>query len=349
VSYALAADRLLGFFVQEYNRSKRGPRLTAFKVVGPRGWHENYSASGTCESPQLIGLLPHLITRIIFGGGGGFRLTGDPTFVLSPRADLVTRISHSYATPLLDSKYSTKDDHRHHFLCGDPNFCATSIFLQAATTALVIRMCESGEAFMGLQPDFPLDAIRAFSLDPELKTRRRVADGRSMTAIEIQRELLLAVKNSDAASVEWAEFTFRLWEGVLNDLEAGHRAALKDDIDWIAKYEYLNIAEEEQLLTAPEKKVVDQEWGRLGNGLTGQIPGLSGGISRRGGRATSVARAMIEPPPQTRASVRGRAIKQLWLEGLKTAEITWTSITAEDRRLSFEDMDCTDANWHSIA
>ena len=78
---------------------------------------------------------------------------------------------------------------RLHVIVGDANMCEVAQFLKMGTTAIVLKMIEDG-----FLPDFslvnPVAAIHEVSRDLELGAPLDLADGRRMTALQLQGEFL---------------------------------------------------------------------------------------------------------------------------------------------------------------
>lgn len=207
------------------------------------GCHESYLARE--RLPVLARhIIPHLVSRLIFTGAGGF----DPfspgiSFLLSPR------VAHLFTVADLGTEehrpiFHTKDERlcragyrRLHVVCGESVCSETGAWLKVATTALVVVMIDAGlgpgEAVQLL---LPLKAIRQFAMDPDCRATAALANGPPATALQIQRHYLhLAEANLDRPFMPpWAEAACRRWREVLDKLEHGP-AALDRVLDWAIK------------------------------------------------------------------------------------------------------------------
>jgi proteasome accessory factor A len=81
----------------------------------------------------------------------------------------------------------------------DPAMSETTTLLKAGATDLVLRMAEAGTVLPGLAPDNPVRAIGEVSRDITGRSRVRLAHGRSMSALDIQREYLTRANDLPAA------------------------------------------------------------------------------------------------------------------------------------------------------
>ena len=73
-------------------------------------------------------------------------------------------------------------------IISDSTMSETTTLLKAGATDLVLRLAEAAATMPDLTLDNPVQAIGAVSRDITGRTRLRLANGRVMTALEIQRE-----------------------------------------------------------------------------------------------------------------------------------------------------------------
>jgi proteasome accessory factor A len=143
----------------------------------------------------------------------------------------------------------------------DPSMSETTTLLKAGATDLVLRMAEAGTALPGLTLDNPVRAIGEVSRDITGRSRVRLADGRQMSALDIQREYLAKAK--DLTDRRGADAVSRrvlgLWERALDAIGAGNLDAIAREIDWVIKYQLIERyrAEHDVPLAAPEVARVD--------------------------------------------------------------------------------------------
>lgn len=249
--YVLAGDRLLRRALQAVVEAG-GPqfRLARSNVdyFAGQTWacHENYSYR--CDSGQLPpNLTPHLVSRICYGAGGldPFRPL---RFVLSPRVCfLQSQLSGSSTSDrgifhLKDESLATDGSRRMHVLCGESLCSERASLLRVGTTALVLALTERGHnPGLPLKLREPLAAMRSLNADPTLRRQVNLEDGRALSAIEIQRELLQAVERQLRAGFlpDWAESICQLWRETL-DVLARDPAELHSELDWGVKLRLFN-------------------------------------------------------------------------------------------------------------
>jgi hypothetical protein len=99
----------------------------------------------------------------------------------------------------------------------DPAMSETTTLLRAGATDLVLRMAEAGTMLPDLTLDNPVRAIGEVSRDITGRSRVRLAHGRQLSALDIQREYLARAK--DFAGSRGADAVSRrvlgLWERAL--------------------------------------------------------------------------------------------------------------------------------------
>ena len=206
------------------------------------GSHENYShtAPRTMIATQLI---PHLVSRIVYSGGGGFNDESSVVnFMLSPRVSYLEQVTSDGAQsdraifttrdePLSRSRYG-----RLHLLCGEGVRYSMTEYLRFGTTALIIRLIDAGLTPAKAIEINPLHAIRKVSVDIRCQAKIGRIGSSAVTAIDIQRYYLGQVEAQLGQSVlpDWAEGFCRRWRTTLDDLEI-QPLRLAGVLDWPTK------------------------------------------------------------------------------------------------------------------
>ncbi|HTE18630.1 MAG TPA: proteasome accessory factor PafA2 family protein, partial [Armatimonadota bacterium] len=209
------------------------------------GCHEGYLCSRSVPFESLLhGMLPFLVTRILYAGAGKTGVeTGGPfakecPYQISQRADFFTEIA-SVDTLAKRPIFNTRDEahadprrHRRlHVICGDANLSEFATALKVGTTSLVLSLLEAGwEPLFRLKN--PVDAIKIVSRDPSFRWILELEDGRTMRATDIQRIYLRDAQKLLAGGDPDTDWTLREWEQVLNDLETDIYRA-EDRLDWV--------------------------------------------------------------------------------------------------------------------
>jgi hypothetical protein len=206
------------------------------------GCHESYTSWAPADRVG-VQLMPHLVSRMIYAGAGslsarangmGFELsqrarhlvlaTGSET--TSNRAIFCTRIRKA-------ADYAKEGWTRIHLICKDSQRAPFGIYLTFGTTGLLQLLMNEGRVVgRGLQLADPVAAVQTIALDPWLRARVPLADGRKLTALEIQGEYLAecerAVRGGDFP--DWVPDVLRHWEATLVAL-AGDPLALAGRLD----------------------------------------------------------------------------------------------------------------------
>ena len=165
------------------------------------GCHENYLVSRDVSFQRLAeALIPFFVTRQIFAGAGKVLQTPRGFhYCLSQRAQHICQ-EISGATTSSRSIINTRDEphadaekyRRLHVIVGDSNMSEVATYLKVGTTAVVLDMIEDGYFDRDYSLQSPVQAIRDISHDPGLRETVKLKDGRTMTALEIQKEYLEA-------------------------------------------------------------------------------------------------------------------------------------------------------------
>jgi hypothetical protein len=208
------------------------------------GCHESYLHRSDVEHLARE-LTPHLASRLIYAGAGGFDNTSSGLdFILSPRVPHLRRaigsdslgqrgIVHTRDEALCSGGY-----HRLHLLCGESLCSEIASFLKVGTTALVVRLIEAGACRGGeMALQSPVRAIRGFASDPTCARRALLESGKRVTAIQIQRHYLRAVEDHLASGFmpPWAGEVCARWRRMLDHLEEDPRTGAAA-LDWGIKY-----------------------------------------------------------------------------------------------------------------
>ncbi len=250
VRYALAGERLLGTCVEELAAEQSislflGKHNVDYASGATWGCHESYLHR---VEPRRLSteLMPHLISRQIFTGAGGFDSRSPGlTFLLSPR---VPHLEYEVSSHSTDGRgiFHTKNEplcaggyRRLHLICGESLCSETALWLRAATTSLLLTLIEMGVSVSrGLQPHDALESLHLFSQDPTLTVRVGVGSGRvCRSAIEIQQRLLQKVEAhlEDSRLPPWAMEACQLWRSTLDRLaDPTSRGAGR--LDWSTKH-----------------------------------------------------------------------------------------------------------------
>ena len=163
------------------------------------GCHENYLVGRHGEFGRLADvLIPFLVTRqIICGAGKVLQTPRGAVYCVSQRAEHIWEGVSSATTrsrPIINTRDEPHADaerfRRLHVIVGDSNMSETTMLLKVGATDLVLRMVEAGTVMRDLTLENPIRAIREVSHDMTGRRKVRLANGREVSALEIQQEYL---------------------------------------------------------------------------------------------------------------------------------------------------------------
>ncbi|MGV8964850.1 MAG: depupylase/deamidase Dop [Cellulomonas sp.] len=297
------------------------------------GTHENYLVDRAVPFADLARrLIPFFVTRQVFTGAGRVGIgqrCESAGFQLSQRADYIEAeigLETTLRRPIINTRDEPHADperwRRLHVILGDANLLQTATYLKLGTTSLVLWLIEQGGGGRGgpaatalaaidrLTLRDPVGAMHAVSHDLTLTTRLDLADGRKLTALEIQAEYLAAVLAVlDAGpDAETADVLAR-W-GSLIDRLGTDPASCAREVEWLAKLRVLEGLRRRDHLAwdHPRLAAVDLQWSdvRPERGLYQRL--LEAGAVERLVDDSSAERAAVRPPEDTRAYFRGEAL-----------------------------------------
>jgi proteasome accessory factor A len=287
------------------------------------GCHENYLADRTADFYYMAEqLIPFLVTRQIFTGAGKvFRTRRGTVYHISQRAQHIrqkisgTTTNERSIINTRDEPHAIKEKYRRlHIIVGDSNMSEFSTYLKVGTTALVLQMIEDDF----LPPTFslrnPVRAIKDISRDLTCREAVPLNSGKKYSALELQKEYLdLAQRyySTRTMSPEAADI-LQKWEYVLTKLEEDPMQ-LHHEIDWVIKLHLLQ-AYGERTHLPPETSgdrmlMLDLQYHDIR-----REKGLYFLLERKGqvvrlATNEQIETAMVDPPQNTRAKMRGELIK----------------------------------------
>ncbi len=315
------------------------------------GCHDNYLLRRDVPWNSIVkGSLPFLVTRQIFAGAGkmgieGESVAGQPDiFQISQRADFFSElvsIDTMNRRPLVNTRDEPHADaakyRRFHVIIGDANMSEWATAMKIGTTALMLALIERGES-PALEIANPIETVKSISRDQSHAWLLRDVDGRTISAVEVQR-MYLAAAEKLASQAEDFEWVITEWRSVLDDLEKDPTLAI-DRVDWVAKKSLIDsLQSAEQLgLADPWLQAIDLEFHNIdpSDGLQYEL--VSRGTIRRVVSEEDITSASVSPPETTRAYVRGRAVSRFAssIKSLQWDEVVFRT-GRKSRRLSLSE------------
>lgn len=341
VAYEKAGDRIVLDLTAGAGdllaRSGRGGTLRVFKnnvdsFGTTYGGHENYLV--TPAAMEGIGaLVPFLVTRQVFTGSGKVKPRhsgGSPPYQLTQRADFVDRVFSDRTSEVrgiinLRKREIPREgrNRRLHIIVGDSNMLEYAIWLKIGTTSLVLRMLEEGALEEMPALSSPVRALKGISNGFNCPVGLEGA-GRRFTAIEVQKLYLERarrfcgsneVTQDDEEILEQWGLTIDGLERLKVSLETGTLEAdpcnLKSKLDWVLKLWLINRVQRDKGVGWEDHrcKLTDLFYHDLDpqTSLFNRCMQLH--LTERVLDDDEIAGARHEPPPDTRARIRGMIIQ----------------------------------------
>ena len=308
------------------------------------GCHENYLVSRQGDFQRLSDvLIPFLVSRqIICGAGKVLQTPRGAVYCVSQRADHIWEGVSSATTrsrPIIntrDEPHADAEKHRRlHVIVGDSNMSETTTLLKVGTADLVLQMIESGTVMRDLALENPIRAIREISHDMTGRRTVKLANGRELSALQIQSEYLERALDfvDRRGSMSPAHKTvIDLWQRTLRAVESGDLSLIDREIDWVIKYRLIEQyrAKHGLELSSPRIAQIDLAYHDIH-----RRRGLYYLLERSGRveRAVSdleVFEAKSVPPQTTRAKLRGDFVRRAQ-ERRRDFTVDWVHLKLNDQ------------------
>jgi len=307
------------------------------------GCHENYLVGRHGEFGRLADILiPFLVTRqIICGAGKVLQTPRGAVYCVSQRAEHIWEGVSSATTrsrPIINTRDEPHADaerfRRLHVIVGDSNMSETTMLLKVGATDLVLRMVEAGVVLRDMTLDNPIRAIREVSHDMTGRSRVRLANGREMSALEIQYEYLSRAKDfTDANGLDpISKRVLEMWERALSAIEEGNLDKIAREIDWVTKYQLIERyrAKHDLPLSAPRVAQLDLAYHDVHRGRGLYYLLQRNGAVDRVTRDLDIFEAKSIPPQTTRAKLRGEFIRRAQ-EKRRDFTVDWVHLKLNDQ------------------
>ncbi len=307
------------------------------------GCHENYLTNrGDDFSRYTEVLIPFLVSRQIYAGAGKVLQTArGAVYCISQRAEHIWEGVSSATTrsrPIINTRDEPHADaerfRRLHVIVGDSNMSEYATFLKVGACGLMLRMLEEPSFVLrDLTLENPIRAIREISHDLTCTRRVRLANGREVSALDIQREYLdRALRFAEVRDMEPLEkLALEMWlhcvEGLERDPMSLHR-----QVDWVAKYHLLERYREREDVPLHHARVaeLDLKYHDINRdrGLYHRL--VAKGLVERVCDDADIERAIEEPPQTTRARLRGEFIRTA-KERKRDYTVDWVHLKLNDQ------------------
>jgi proteasome accessory factor A len=307
------------------------------------GCHENYLTSRRDDfSHYAEVLIPFLVSRQIYAGAGKVLQTArGAMYCISQRAEHIWEGVSSATTrsrPIINTRDEPHADaeryRRLHVIVGDSNMSEYSTFLKVGACAILLRMLEEPSIVLrDMTLENPIRAIREISHDITCKRRVRLANGREMTALEIQSEYLSrALKYAERRELSPLEKqALDMWEHCLTQLEVDP-LKLDREVDWVIKHNLIeHYREKNDLpLSHPRVALLDLQYHDVNRerGIFYKMQARD--LVDRVCTDSDIATAVETPPQTTRARLRGEFIRRA-KERKRDYTVDWVHLKLNDQ------------------
>ena len=309
------------------------------------GCHENYLVGRHGEFQRLADtLIPFLVSRqIITGAGKVLQTPRGAVYCVSQRAEHIWEGVSSATTrsrPIINTRDEPHADaeryRRLHVIVGDSNMSETTTMLKLGSTDLVLRMLEHGSVMRDMTLENPIRAIREISHDPTGRRTVRLANGRELSALQIQTEYLDRARDfAQRRGLDEDPVHSRvldLWTRTVTAVDTGDLSLVEREIDWVIKLRLLEryMAKHGLELSSPRIAQLDLAYHDItrSRGLYYLLEAR--GAVARVSRDLDVFEAKSVPPQTTRARLRGDFIKRAQ-ERRRDFTVDWVHLKLNDQ------------------
>ena len=308
------------------------------------GCHENYLTTRNDDlSSYDEVLIPFLVSRQIWAGAGKIfeNPRGGAGFCISQRAAHIWEGVSSATTrsrPIINSRDEPHADaeryRRLHVIVGDSNMSEYAGFLKVGACGFILRMLEEpGVVFRDMTLENPTRAIREISNDLTCRRTVRLASGREMSALDIQREFLdralRFAARRDTSPEE--DRILAMWEHCLDGIERDP-LSLHRECDWVAKHRMVESYRERHglALSDPRVLLLDLQYHDVNRRRSLYYLMQDRDMMERTTTDAAIAAAVDEAPSTTRAKLRGDFIRRA-KERRRDFTVDWVHLKLNDQ------------------
>ena len=289
------------------------------------GTHENYLMDRKVPFARIVQhMMPFFVTRQVYTGAGkvGYENNAEPCeYQISQRADFLETevgLETMHSRPIVNTRDEPHADpekyRRLHVIVGDANMAEVSTYLKVGTMAIVLSMVEDDFIEKDLSIDGLVAAFRKVSRDLACRDTIRLKDGRTISAIDHQREFLALAQRyfKERQQPEpWVGEVMGKWEATLDRL-AEDPAQLGRELDWVIKRQLIEnyVAKHDLEWNDHRVSMIDLQYHdiRPGKGLYYKLE-ESEAVDRIV-TDDEISKAIYDPPKDTRAYFRGMCLQR---------------------------------------
>ncbi len=307
------------------------------------GCHENYLVErGGDFAKTTEVLIPFLVSRQIYAGAGKVLQTArGAMYCIAQRAEHIWDGVSSATTrsrPIINTRDEPHADaerfRRLHVIVGDSNMSEYTTFLKCGTASIILKMLEEDSApWRDLSLENPIRAIREISHDITCRRKVRLANGRELSAFEIQSEYLTrALKFAKRRGLpDQEQRALDMWQHVMSTIERDP-LELKTEVDWVIKHDLIESyrARNDLPLGHPKIALMDLAYHDVTRSRSLYYKMAERGLVERAVDDARIDLAVDNAPETTRARLRGAFIKKA-KERKRDYTVDWVHLKLNDQ------------------
>jgi proteasome accessory factor A len=307
------------------------------------GCHENYLTSRRDDLAHYAEILiPFFVSRQIYAGAGKVLQTArGAIYCIAQRAEHIWEGVSSATTrsrPIINTRDEPHADaeryRRLHVIVGDSNMSEYTTFLKVGATSILLRMLEDPSVVLrDMTLENPIRAIREISHDMTCRRTVRLANGREVSALDIQREYLdRALRYADNKGLSpLEEKALEMWEHCIVGIE-DDPLSLDREIDWVIKHRMIEAyrSKHDLPLSHPKVALMDLQYHDVNRTRSLYYLLQDRGLVERMCSDADVDEAVDNPPQTTRARLRGEFIRRA-KERKRDYTVDWVHLKLNDQ------------------
>ena len=206
-------------------------------------------------------------------------------------------------------------------------------YVKVGATVALLQMLEDEVVFRDLTLENPIRAIREISHDTTCRRRVRLANGRELSALDIQWEYLERVMRYARTSgvTPEVERAISMWEHLLTGLEKDPMT-LHREVDWVAKNHLMERYRVRHDLpwSSARLALIDLNYHDVNRQRGLYYKMEHAGLMDRIVTDDAINEAMVKPPSTTRARLRGEFIRAA-KEKRRDFTVDWVHLKLNDQ------------------
>lgn len=289
------------------------------------GCHENYLLRRNAQFRSVAdALVAFFISRQILVGAGFIRHdvpSTDPydVYCYSQRADYMDDAVSAATTrtrPIINTRDEPLADgnafRRMHVIVGDSNIAQPTTALKVGSTHALLYCIEHSLNISDLALAHPMQAIRDVSAAFPGDATLELADGRTMTASDMQQVILQRICEHPDFSTELDPlmgYVLDLWQRGIDAVKSGDWTTVNTELDWAIKFDFLHAISQAKSLPFNSDEIARLDLGYHDIVDTFRTLLEQAGRMKRLVKAEDVTRATRHAPTGTRAYLRGKVLE----------------------------------------